>query len=62
MRRKIVREGVLVLGAVIIIASTLLTVTRCTDHVVFTVLIPGVVAGLILIGVYLAMDKRRNQR
>ncbi len=62
MTREIIREGVLLLGGVIIIASTLITVTRCTDRVVFTVLIPGVVVGLILIGVYSAINKRRDQR
>lgn len=31
---------------------------QLTDHVIFTVLLPGIVVGLMLIGVYLAIGNR----
>ena len=58
MRREIIRGAILVLGGVVIVASMLFTLTRLADSVVFTVLIPGVIVGLMLIGVYVAMGKQ----
>jgi uncharacterized membrane protein YhaH (DUF805 family) len=40
----------LVLGGTIIVASAIYTLTNLQDKTVYVVLIPGVVAGLILVG------------
>ena len=62
MGQGIIRGAVLVLGGVIIIASLVFAVTHLTDHVVFTVLLPGVIVGLVLIGVYVGISKRGGRR
>jgi membrane protease YdiL (CAAX protease family) len=62
MRREVVRGAVLVLGVAVIIASMLFTLTHLVDNVVFTVLLPGVVVGLMLIGVYVGVGKRDSRR
>jgi membrane protease YdiL (CAAX protease family) len=58
MRRELIRGAFLVLGGAVIIASGIFTLTHLTDHVIFTVLLPGVVVGLMLIGVYVAIGNR----
>ena len=42
----------LLVGAGLIIGSGLFTLTHLTDRVVLSVLVPGVVVGLLLIGLY----------
>jgi membrane protease YdiL (CAAX protease family) len=53
-----IRGIVLVLGGAVIIGSLLFTVMHFTDRVVFTVLVPGVIVGLMLVGVYVGIGKR----
>ncbi|MDH3215466.1 MAG: DUF4811 domain-containing protein [Candidatus Krumholzibacteria bacterium] len=62
MRLELIRGAVLVLGGAVIIASLLFTVMHFTDHVVFTVLLPGVVVGLVLIAAYVGIGKRSSRR
>jgi len=61
MCRGIIRGALLVTGGAVIIASMVLTVTQLTDNVVFTVLLPGVIVGLMLIGVYVATGKKSKR-
>lgn len=62
MPRELVRGALLTLGGVIIVASGLFTLTHFTDRAVYTVLVPGVVMGLLLVGVYWILGNRGNPR
>lgn len=50
--REIVRNAFLLVGALLVVVSGLFTLTHLTDSVIFTVLVPSFVAGLILLGLY----------
>jgi hypothetical protein len=50
----------LVAGAALIIVAGFHTVSHMTDRTVFTVLVPGFVGGLILIGVSVRIDSARR--
>lgn len=56
-RRNLFANALLALGALLIICCGLFTLTHLTDRVVLTVLIPGFVIGLILIGFYVALGR-----
>lgn len=49
----------LVVGGALIIVFGLFTLGHLTDRVVFTVLLPGVVFGLILIGIAMRLGRDR---
>lgn len=55
------RNTLLLLGGALIIASGLYTLTHLTDTVVFAILVPGIVVGLILIGVSVALNRDRGR-
>jgi len=59
--RNLFRAIALAGGGVAIIASAVYTLGHLSDHTVFTVLIPGFVAGLILIGLYMAAGTQRKE-
>ena len=48
----IARSALLLAGALLVVVSALFTVTHLTDTVVFTVLVPGCMVGLVLLGLY----------
>ena len=48
----------MLLGAIIITAAAVVTARHLVDRVVFTVLVPGVVAGLVLIVVATSIGRR----
>ena len=52
--KDVIRMTLLVTGAGVIIAAAYHTLGYFTDRTVFTILVPGFVAGLILIGLYVA--------
>jgi len=52
----------LVIGGLLIIGVVLFTLTHLTDDTAFTVLLPGVAAGLFLVGSYLFGEKRIRER
>ncbi len=56
------KNVLLILGGAIIIASALFTLSHMTDRTVFTVLIPGFVFGLVLIGVGMRLGGDRPHR
>ena len=58
----LLRNVLLVVGGCVIIAAALFTLTHLTDIVVYTVLIPGIVAGLILIGLYVALGGQHGRK
>jgi hypothetical protein len=60
--RGLVSNAALVLGAGLIVVSGLFTLTHLTDRVVLTILVPGFVVGLLLIGVYWAFGSQRRRR
>jgi len=60
MSREVLRSAFLVLGGVVIIAALLFTAMHFTDRVVFTVLVPGVIVGLMLIGVFVGLGSDRR--
>lgn len=51
------RNSLLIIGGIIIVASALFTLDHLTDRLVFTVLIPGFVFGLILIGIAMSVGR-----
>jgi hypothetical protein len=55
----IVKNVLLVLGGALIVATGVYTLQHLTDRVVFTVLIPGIVVGLILIGIAMRFGRDR---
>ena len=61
MRLEVIRAAVLLGAGAVIISSLLFTVTHLTDQVVITVLLPGVIVGLVLIGVYVGVGKRSDR-
>ena len=48
------------MGGVVIIAALLFTAMHFTDRVVVTVLVPGVILGLMLIGVFVGLGSDRR--
>ena len=60
MSREVLRSAFLVLGGVVIIAALLFTAMHFTGRVVFTVLVPGVIVGLMLIGVFVGLGSDRR--
>jgi hypothetical protein len=56
--REAARNLLLVAGGIAIIASALFTLSHLTDRVVYTVLVPGVVFGLMLIGIAMSIGGR----
>ena len=57
--RQIASNTLLALGAAAIILSGLFTLSQLTDRVVFTVLVPGFVLGLIFVGIALSLGSKR---
>ena len=57
--RDVIRNVLLVVGAVTIIVSGLFTLSHLTDRVIFTVLVPGFVFGLIFIGIGMSVGRER---
>ena len=55
----VLKNVMLVVGGGLIIASALFTLGHLSDRVVFTVLVPGVVFGLILIAVAMRLGRDR---
>lgn len=58
----LVRSALLVVGAAFIVAAAALTLRNLTDRTVVTVLLPGVVAGLLLIGAYVAIGRAHREQ
>jgi hypothetical protein len=52
----------LLAGGILIVTAALVTVARLEDRTVFTVLIPGFLCGLFLVGLYLLGEKRVRDR
>ena len=50
----------MVMGGVVIITSLLYTAMRFTDRVVVTVTVPGVMVGLMLIGIFVGLGSNRR--
>ena len=61
MWQTVLRNAFLVAGGTVIILSALFTRAHLADRVVFTVLVPGVVVGLILIGLYVALGRYKGR-
>jgi hypothetical protein len=55
--REVFKNVLLVVGAAVIVVSALYTFDNLTDRVVFTVLVPGVVVGLIVIAVAMSVGR-----
>ncbi|MDH3197938.1 MAG: hypothetical protein OEO21_06830 [Candidatus Krumholzibacteria bacterium] len=60
--RDLVRTALLVAGAAVIVVAAVVTVRNLTDRTVLTVLVPGVVVGLILIGGYVAVGRAHREQ
>jgi len=58
--REVLRSAFLVMGGVVIIAALLFTAMHFTDRVVVTVLVPGVILGLMLIGIFVGLGSDRR--
>ena len=58
--KNVIHDLLLILGALLIIACGWYTVDHLHDRVVFTVLIPGFVGGLILIGIATQIGRRKT--
>jgi hypothetical protein len=58
---ELVRTALLLAGAAIIVIAAVLTLRNLTDRTVLTVLVPGVVVGLILIGGYVAVGRAHRE-
>ena len=59
--RTAVKLLLLVAGATLVVAAGLYTVSHMTDRTVFTVLVPGFVVGLMLIGVSVRIGPSTNR-
>jgi len=57
----LVRSALLVTGAAVIIVAAVLTLRNLTDRTALTVLLPGVVVGLLLIGGYVAIGRAHRE-
>lgn len=60
--RNLLRNACLVAGGATIVAAALFTSTHLADRVVFTVLVPGVVVGLMFVGLYVALGRQDGRR
>jgi hypothetical protein len=49
-------------GGILIVAAAVFTAGRLEDRTVFTVLVPGFLSGLFLVGLYLLGEKRVRDR
>lgn len=59
--RLIIENLLLIVGGGLIIGSAAYTLTHLSDHVVFAVLLPGVVVGLLLIGGFVMLNRRHSR-
>lgn len=53
---------ILVLAGAIIVLAALATLARLTDRMILGVLVPGLVIGMLLVGVYILANKRIKER
>jgi membrane protease YdiL (CAAX protease family) len=60
--RDVIGNALLVVGGALIVVSGLFTLAHLKDGVVFTVLIPGFVFGLIMIGLSVSLRRRDHGR
>jgi len=52
----------LVAGGVLIVCAAIITLERLSDRTVLSVLVPGFVSGLFLVGLYFFGEKRVRER